>query len=92
MTYKQWGFMLLIGITSAIFFFGFTNIWLNGSAEQNSAVAYRGPWLWNGVSIVAGVALGTILRLGLNRQTLNTTHIVIGISVLVFLGVLTFLP
>jgi len=39
-----------------------------------------------------GVALGIILRLGLNRQTPNTTHIVIGISVSVFFSVLTFLP
>lgn len=84
--------MLLIGIASTIFFFGFTNIWLSGAADQNPAVISRGSWLWDGVSIVAGVALGTILRLGLSRQAPNTTHIVIGISVLVFLGVLTFLP
>lgn len=92
MNRRQWSLMLLIGITSAIFFFGFTSIWLTGSADQNPAVVSRGPWLWDGVSIVAGVSLGTILRLGLGRQAPNTTHIVIGISVLVFLGVLTFLP
>lgn len=92
MNRRQWSLMLLIGITSAIFFFGFTRIWLTGSTAQNPAVVSRGPWLWDGVSIVAGVALGTILRLGLGRQAPNTTHIVIGISVLVFLGVLTFLP
>ncbi len=92
MTRKQWMFILVIGIASAIFFWGFTTIWLNGSTARNAAVAPRGPWLWDGVSIVAGIALGTILRLGLGRQTPNTTHIVIGISVLVFLGVLTFFP
>ncbi len=92
MNRRQWSLMLLIGITSAIFFFGFTSIWLTGAANQNPAVVSRGPWLWDGVSIVAGVALGTVLRLGLGRQSPNTTHIVIGISVLVFLGILTFLP
>lgn len=92
MTRKQWILMLLIGIASAIFFFGFTTIWQSESATQNPTVAPRGPWLWDGVSIVAGLALGTILRIGLGRQTSNITRMIIGILVLVLLGGLTFFP
>lgn len=91
MTRKQWIIMLLVGLASAILFFVLTRL-LTGATDRTQAVAPRGPWLWDLISIVAGIALGTVLRIGLNRQSPSTTRIVIGIVVLVFLGVLTFIP
>ncbi len=51
-----------------------------------------GPTLWDSASIMAGLALGTLLRVGLGRGVPSRAQGLSMMAVLVLLGLLTFLP
>lgn len=87
MTWYKWIIVVLLGIASV-----WLGIWTVQNTTSLTADLPRGPSLWDASSVVAGVALGTLLRLSLDRRSPNGKHIVTGFVGLILLGFVTFLP
>lgn len=87
MTWYKWIIVVLFGVAGV-----WLGIWAIQHITSLTAGLPRGPSLWDATSVVAGVALGTLLRLNLRRRVPSAKHIVAGFVGLILLGVLTFLP
>lgn len=61
-------------------------------ADLQDQYRITGPTLWDSTSMMAGLALGTLLRFGLGRTASSRAQGALMVALLVILGLLTFLP
>lgn len=52
----------------------------------------NGPTLWDSASMMAGLAMGTLLRVGLGRGAPSRIQALLMVTLLMIFGLLTFLP
>jgi hypothetical protein len=88
MTWNKWLIVVLCGFVGI----GMGVFLLRQTVPLSGTDSAAGLSVWDGACLVAGVALGTLLRLTLNWQAPTTPQIVAGFVGLVFLGALTYLP
>lgn len=85
---KWWVAFVISALVAALATASALPIW----ADFQEKYQITGPTLWDSTSMMAGLALGTLLRVGLGRAASSRAQGALMVALLVILGLLTFLP